>query len=169
MQPRPGKVIVGAMQITLFMETAEQTARLAEQIGKVLGPGDCLLLAGPVGAGKTHFARHLIWSLLHEPEDVPSPTFTLVQTYDTNAGEVWHADLYRLSLLDEIEELGLADAMDTAICLIEWPELLGPLTPPDALSLTFQPDPDNINARQISLSASGERWKSLPGLLSRES
>jgi tRNA threonylcarbamoyladenosine biosynthesis protein TsaE len=161
LQVRLGKAIVGAMQITLSMETAEQTARLAEQIGKTLGSGDCLLLAGPVGAGKTHFSRHLIWSLLREPEDVPSPTFTLVQTYETSVGEVWHADLYRLGLLDEIEELGLADALDTAVCLIEWPELLGPLTPRDALSITFQPDPNDINARRISLNSADQRWAPL--------
>jgi tRNA threonylcarbamoyladenosine biosynthesis protein TsaE len=156
------------MQVTLFMKSAEQTARLAEQIGAELGPGDCLLLAGPVGAGKTHFARHLIWSLLREPEDVPSPTFTLVQTYDTARGEVWHADLYRLSALDEIEELGLAEAMDTAICLIEWPELLGPLTPPGALSLTFQTDQGDIDARRIALNGPAERWQSVLGRFDRD-
>jgi tRNA threonylcarbamoyladenosine biosynthesis protein TsaE len=148
------------------MKSAEHTARLAEQIGAVLGAGDCLLLAGPVGAGKTHFARHLIWSLLREPEDVPSPTFTLVQSYDSIVGEIWHADLYRLGLVDEIEELGLAEAMDSAICLIEWPDLLGSLTPSDALSLTFQPDPTDINVRQISLSGPAERWESLFGQIS---
>jgi tRNA threonylcarbamoyladenosine biosynthesis protein TsaE len=149
------------MQVNLSMKTADHTARLAEQIGATLGPGDCLLLSGPVGAGKTHFARHLIWSLLREPEDVPSPTFTLVQTYDTTRGEVWHADLYRLSALDEVEELGLTEAMETAICLIEWPEVLGSMTPPDALSLTFQTDQDNVEARHISLSGPATRWQSL--------
>ncbi|PCH74381.1 MAG: tRNA (adenosine(37)-N6)-threonylcarbamoyltransferase complex ATPase subunit type 1 TsaE [Rhodobacteraceae bacterium] len=151
------------MQVTLSMKSAEQTARLAEQIGATLTPGDCLLLSGPVGAGKTHFARHLIWSLLHEPEDVPSPTFTLVQTYDTTRGEVWHADLYRLSALDEVEELGLADAMETAICLIEWPEVLGPLTPPDALSLAFQTNKSDTEARHITVSGPATRWQALLG------
>ena len=143
------------------MSSPGQTARLAEKIGAGLGPGDCLLLNGPVGAGKTHFARHLIWSLLQVCEDVPSPTFTLVQTYDTSAGELWHADLYRLSALEEIEELGLADAIETSICLIEWPELLGPLTPANALSLQFQPDPDSEEARLVILDASSDRWTSV--------
>jgi len=156
------------MQVTLSMKSAEQTARLAEQIGATLGPGDCLLLSGPVGAGKTHFARHLIWSLLREPEDVPSPTFTLVQTYDTPHGEVWHADLYRLSALDEVEELGLAEAMETAICLIEWPEVLGPLTPPGALSLTFQADEGHIETRHITLNGPATRWQTLLGQFDRD-
>ncbi len=149
------------MRITLFLQNPDQTAQLAARIGAHLGPGDCLLLNGPVGAGKTHFARHLIWSLMQTPEDVPSPTFTLIQTYETTVTEVWHADLYRLTSLDEIEELGLTEAFDQAICLIEWPQLLGPLTPDNALSLTFQPDPANQDARHITFDATGGRWAPL--------
>jgi tRNA threonylcarbamoyladenosine biosynthesis protein TsaE len=149
------------MRLDLSMQSQDQTARLAKAIGAGLGPGDCLLLGGPVGAGKTHFARALIWSLTKAQEDVPSPTFTLVQTYDTAAGELWHGDLYRLSSVHEVEELGLAEAFDKAICLIEWPELLGALTPDDALSLQFQPDPENENARLLTLCASADRWTPL--------
>ncbi len=143
------------------MQSQDHTARLAEQIGAGLGPGDCLLLDGPVGAGKTHFARHLIWSLMDVPEDVPSPTFTLVQIYETRAGELWHGDLYRLSATHEIEELGLTEAFERAICLIEWPELLGPLAPTGALSLHFQPDSAKEDARQIILETAADRWSLL--------
>ncbi|ABG30169.1 tRNA (adenosine(37)-N6)-threonylcarbamoyltransferase complex ATPase subunit type 1 TsaE [Roseobacter denitrificans] len=122
---------------TVTVGSAEETAQLAVALGVRLRPGDTLLLDGAVGAGKTHFARHMIQSLLREPEDVPSPTFTLVQTYDTSSGSLWHADLYRLSSVYEIEELGLSEAFDTAICLIEWPDRLGQLTPNDALFLRF--------------------------------
>lgn len=92
-------------------------------------PGDVVLLEGAVGAGKTHLARALIHAVLLQDEDVPSPTFTLVQTYDTRNGTLWHSDLYRLSSTFEIEELGLIDAFADAICLIEWPDRLGELTP----------------------------------------
>jgi len=143
------------------MQTQDHTARLAKQIGTGLGPGDCLLLDGPVGAGKTHFARALIWSLMGASEDVPSPTFTLVQTYETRAGELWHGDLYRLSATPEIEELGLTEAFEKAICLIEWPELLGPLTPAGALSLHFRPDPTNEDARHVILDSPADRWSPL--------
>jgi len=149
------------MCLTLCLESPDQTARLAECIGTDLRVGDCLLLHGPVGAGKTHFARHLIWSLMQVPEDVPSPTFTLIQTYDTTAGELWHTDLYRLTSLDEIEELGLVDAFDHAICLVEWPELLGQLTPTTALTLKFHPDPNNETTRQISFHTTAARWAPL--------
>lgn len=157
------------MRVTLPVKTPEQTADLAEQIGSGLGAGDCLLLSGPIGAGKTHFARHLIWSLLKTPEDVPSPTFTLIQTYETDVAEVLHADLYRLNSLAEVEELGLTDAMETAICLIEWPELLGPLTPSQALNLAFQPDQNDENARLITIESTADRWATLLGDLSHDS
>lgn len=116
----------------------DATARFAARLAAIVEPGDTLLLSGPIGAGKTAFARALIRAAAQNPaEDVPSPTFTLVQTYPTPRGEIWHADLYRLSHPDEAVELGLADAFETAICLVEWPDRLGELAPPTALALEF--------------------------------
>jgi tRNA threonylcarbamoyladenosine biosynthesis protein TsaE len=126
------------MNISIPLNAPNETTALAHQIGAHLHAGDCLLLSGDVGAGKTHFARALIQSLLSVPEDVPSPTFTLVQVYDALSGvEIWHADLYRLSDPSEIEELGLSEAMEQAICLIEWPDRLATLRPDDALDITL--------------------------------
>ena len=125
------------------LNSPDETARLAAQIAGALRPGDCLLLEGVIGAGKTHFARHLIQSLMEVPEDVPSPTFTLVQTYDVPAGELWHTDLYRLSSLDELEELGLTEAFETAICLVEWPDRLGDLRPASAMSVELRQGADD--------------------------
>ena len=90
-------------------------------------------------------------------EDVPSPTFTLVQTYDTSIGEFWHADLYRLTAPEEADELGLDGAMAHAITLIEWPERLGPHLPARHLSITFTEcaDPD---ARRITFAGVGDGW-----------
>lgn len=149
----------------LFLSSPEQTGALASRLGAALSPGDTLLLSGGIGAGKTHFARALIQSLQDAPEDVPSPTFTLVQVYDTSAGELWHADLYRLSHADEVIELGLLDAFETAICLIEWPDRLGDLAPPDALSLSFALGADE-GERQLTLTWQDARWDArLRGLL----
>ena len=123
----------------ITLSSPEQTAALAVRLGACLRPGDTVLLEGPIGAGKTHFARSLIQSRLAAPEDVPSPTFTLVQTYDTDSCEIWHADLYRLTAPDEVIELGLIDAFQAAICLVEWPDRLGQLAPENALTLRFAP------------------------------
>ncbi|WP_299026674.1 tRNA (adenosine(37)-N6)-threonylcarbamoyltransferase complex ATPase subunit type 1 TsaE [uncultured Sulfitobacter sp.] len=126
------------MELKITLNSPEATAQLATAIGRGLSAGDCILLSGDVGAGKTHFARALIQSRLALPEDVPSPTFTLVQVYEVNADtEIWHADLYRLSDASEIEELGLTEAMETAVCLIEWPDRLATLRPHDALDITL--------------------------------
>ena len=113
----------------------DATDALARRFAPLLGPGDVLLLEGQIGAGKTHFARALIRAL-GVSEDVPSPTFTLVQTYEADF-EIWHADLYRLSHPDEAIELGLAEAFETALCLVEWPEKLGEDRPKQSLTLRF--------------------------------
>ena len=136
----------------------DQTSRLAQRLGAMLKPGDTVLLEGDIGAGKTHIARQLIQSLQDRPEDVPSPTFTLIQTYDTRAGEIWHADLYRLTEPGEIEELGLTEAFDTAICLIEWPDRMGSMTPKDALVLTLKADPIQESTRHLTFSWTSPRW-----------
>ncbi|GFE64775.1 hypothetical protein KIN_18490 [Litoreibacter roseus] len=124
-----------------------------------------------MGAGKTFFARAFIQHLMTQTglvEDVPSPTFTLVQTYDVADQEIWHADLYRLTGPEALFELGLEEAFDTAICLIEWPDRLGELTPAHALTLSFAPDPINDDARTLSLSGSFEGFSGLEGLLKRQ-
>ncbi len=109
------------------------TGLFAEDVSLALKPGDCLCLSGDLGAGKSTFARALIRAMAAgEREDVPSPTFTLVQTYEADIA-IWHADLYRLSAEDEVYELGLDEAFETAAALIEWPDRLGAATPARAL------------------------------------
>ncbi|WP_103172007.1 tRNA (adenosine(37)-N6)-threonylcarbamoyltransferase complex ATPase subunit type 1 TsaE [Paracoccus sp. SY] len=135
--------------------TADQdlTAALARMLAATARPGQTILLDGPVGAGKTHFARAFIRARQGDAaEDVPSPTFTLVQTYDDPLGtEIWHADLYRLTDPSELDELGLEEALADAICLIEWPDRLDRL-PGSAITLAIAPhaDPD---LRDIALIA----------------
>ena len=149
----------------ITLSSADHTAALAVRLGACLKPGDTLLLEGPIGAGKTHFARSLIQSRLPLPEDVPSPTFTLVQTYDADGVEIWHADLYRLTSPDDVVELGLVDAFETAICLVEWPDRLGTLAPQKALTLRFSQGTSE-DERDLLLQWTSPEWASrLDGVL----
>jgi len=141
-------------------ESEDETARLARAIGLRLGAGDTLLLEGPIGSGKSFFARALIQDRMAKEgamEDVPSPTFTLVQTYDFAGLEVWHADLYRLSGPDEVHEIGLVDAMDEAICLVEWPDRLGPDLPSRHLAIRFETG-RAPGQRHLALTPVGDGW-----------
>ena len=123
------------MKKTLISNGPLETKAIALRIRENLQNGDIVLLKGEMGAGKSHFARSLIQAAMDKVEDVPSPTFTLVQTYDTLVGYIWHADLYRLSDQSEVFELGLIDAFGNNIVLIEWPDRLGYLEPQDALTI----------------------------------
>ncbi len=130
------------------------------RVAAMLRPGDVILLSGPIGAGKTHFARSVIQARLAEydaVEDVPSPTFTLVQTYLAGPVEVWHADLYRLTGPADVLELGLDVAFSNAICIVEWPERLGDLRPENHMSLTFAPAASD-DARNVTLVVNGAQW-----------
>lgn len=128
---------VGGMLTTCLLPDPDATDALARRLAPCLRAGDVLLLEGQIGAGKTHFARALIHALGVD-EDVPSPTFTLIQTYEAPGFEIWHADLYRLTHPDEAVELGLHEAFESALCLVEWPEKLGVEVPEKALTLRFR-------------------------------
>ncbi len=143
------------------LASPEATASLARRLAPLLTVGDCILLKGPVGAGKSHFARALIKARLAaqgRDEDVPSPTFTLVQTYDDGTAEIWHADLYRLNGPADIDELGLWEAFDSAICLVEWPDRLGAHAPPKALTLSLTPT-GTEGERRATFAFSASTWQ----------
>lgn len=141
----------------LRLSSPDATCGLAQDLAPHLGAGDVLLLSGPVGAGKTHFARCLIRALTTRSGEVPSPTFTLVQTYTNASTEIWHADLYRLTDPTEIIELGLTEAFETAISLVEWPDRLANMAPASALNLDFAhgTSPDT---RHLTLRWTDPRW-----------
>lgn len=138
--------MIPAPDLTLFLRDDDATARLGRWFAPRLAAGDCVLLEGPIGAGKSHFARALIRARLGREEDVPSPTFTLVQVYEAEGADLWHADLYRLSHPDEAFELGLEDAFATAICLVEWPDRLCRAAPAGAIRLRLGAEGDGRRA-----------------------
>lgn len=110
---------------------------LGSQLGPALRTGDVIALTGDLGAGKTTLVRGLIQGL-NPNEEVPSPTYTLVQSYDLPQYELWHCDLYRLKHADEVFELGLVDVLDDVVSIIEWPDKMGAHLPEYALSLHIQ-------------------------------
>src|SRR5215471_4671383 len=112
------------------------TAAFAARIATLAERGDVIALAGDLGAGKTSFARAFIRARGSE-EEVPSPTFTLVQVYELAPAAIWHFDFYRVTRPEEAWELGIEDAFSQGISLIEWPERLGPLLPPHRLEITL--------------------------------
>ncbi len=125
---------------TIALPDAAATHALGRRLGGMLEPGDVVCLSGNLGAGKTTLARGAIAAWRgEEREEVPSPTFTLVQTYDGERGELWHVDLYRLKQPDDAWELGLEDAFMDAACLIEWPERLEGRLPTDRLEVALTP------------------------------
>ena len=110
--------------VALSLPDADATARLGAAIAPRLGPGETVLLYGPLGMGKSTLARGLVRALTRPDEDVPSPTFTLVQFYESDP-PVAHFDLYRLTRPEEASEIGLDEALDDGCAIIEWPERLG--------------------------------------------
>ena len=112
------------------------TAAFAARVSAVAAAGDIIALKGDLGAGKTTFARAFIRAR-GCAEEVPSPTFTLVQIYEVGSTAIWHFDLYRINAPEEAWELGIEDAFVEGISLIEWPDRLGPLLPRHRLEITF--------------------------------
>lgn len=116
----------------MCLKSEAETTRLAAAMAPQLGAGDTVLLGGPIGSGKSVFARGLLRAK-GVTEDIPSPTFTLAQVYSVAGLDIWHCDLYRLRAPDEVIELGLDEAFQTAFCVVEWPDILMGFAPVDAL------------------------------------
>jgi len=140
------------------IENQSQTELCAQRIAQIAQPGDVIALHGDLGVGKSVFSRAFIRTLTSTDEEVPSPTFTLVQIYETEAGEIYHFDMYRLESPDDSLELGIEEAFSEGISLIEWPSKLGNYLPWDCLNIDIAPGEDE-NARTISFSSQGN-WMS---------
>jgi tRNA threonylcarbamoyladenosine biosynthesis protein TsaE len=141
------------MESLFFSPDEAATEALAARLAARARPGDILLLYGPLGAGKTAFARAFIRARATDPTlEIPSPTFTLVQTYDLPT-PIWHYDLWRLSGPAALEELAWDEAQ-SGIVLVEWPDRLGALTPPHSLHITISP---SGKGREIML-CGDKRW-----------
>ena len=160
--------MVGAMREPVVRMTdlgdEAATVALARRIAGVARAGDVIALSGDLGTGKTCFARAFVDAAVGNGEEVPSPTFTLVQTYESAVGPIWHFDLYRLTRPDEAYELGIEEALAGGIALVEWPDRLAGLLPAERLDLelTYGAAP---TARRARLTGHGSWAPRLADLL----
>ena len=138
------------MSLALALPDLAATEQLAGRVASLARRRDAILLDGPLGAGKSAFARAFLRAASGDPAlEVPSPTFTLVQSYDTPIGPIHHFDLWRLRGPDDLTELGWSEARSD-IVLVEWPDRLGPLTPADALTIALTIEDDDARAARLS-------------------
>lgn len=146
------------MSTTLNLDLADEAATraLGARLARYARPGDVILLFGTLGTGKSTLARAFVRALTSEDEEVPSPTFTLVQAYEAEPADIWHFDLYRLDKPEDSFELGMEDAFADGISLIEWPERLGSLIPRRRLEIALSAG-ENQTARRAVLT-SHSQW-----------
>lgn len=137
---------------TFYTASEEATAALGATLASISRRGDVFALFGTLGMGKSVFARSFIQSFLGAIE-VPSPTFTLLQTYETPDFDIYHFDLYRLKNPDEIFEIGLEDALYSGVSLIEWPEMMGGYLPKDIFRIEIAPEGQG---RKITISTTAQ-------------
>lgn len=143
------------MSLSLALPDDVATRALGAALAPLLGAGDVIALQGGLGAGKTTLARGVVRALIGAETDVPSPTFTLVQTYATPNFDLWHFDLYRLEKAEDVLELGWEDTGDGVI-LVEWPDRAGPFLPARRLDIRLEETP---NGRIAHLEPHGEDWQ----------
>lgn len=154
-------------RLTFPLTDIEATKTLAAHIAALADIGDVLLMQGDLGVGKTEFCRAFIQSTQETPEDVPSPTFTLVQSFTGTSYPIWHFDLYRLKTKEEALELGMEDAFGEGVSLIEWPELIETYLPDNCLCIQLSYGVDKGNRIAI-LQGSGTWETKLNQLLTLE-
>lgn len=145
------------------IENQAQTEDLARQIAQRVNPGDVIALHGDLGVGKSVFARSFIRALTSDDEEVPSPTFTLVQIYDADFGELYHFDMYRLESPHDCLELGVEEAFSDGVSLIEWPSKIGSYLPWDCLNIEISHGAEE-DMRVMEFSSQGNWLTRLEGL-----
>lgn len=142
------------------LSDSQKTLALGQKLALKAKCGDVIALRGDLGAGKTTLSRGFIQALC-DVSDVPSPTYTLVQTYETSDFEIWHCDFYRLDTPDDIYELGVLDAFEEAVTVMEWPDKIGHHVPDNCLNVTILFDDE---ARRVRITGPDEWMERLHDL-----
>jgi tRNA threonylcarbamoyl adenosine modification protein YjeE len=139
----------------IIINNLEDTKKLAVNIAALTVKEDVIALQGDLGAGKTTFARFFINSLSDVEQEILSPTFNLVHPYETAKFTIWHFDLYRLESADEVEGLGIYDAFDEGVSLIEWPQIIDDIMPPNRLLVNILEN----NGTRVAIVEGKGSWK----------
>ena len=145
-------------------QSSKGVALIAKRFSEILEIGDILLLKGSIGSGKSFFARSIIseyFNISKVYEDIPSPSFSLVQTYDNIKPKVCHVDLYRMSFSSELEEIGLDNIYENFVTIIEWPERLGTKKPNRYINIRFMYDKNVSDERHLKICLIGIESKKI--------
>jgi tRNA threonylcarbamoyladenosine biosynthesis protein TsaE len=142
------------------IESLDALDRVAHAVARHLRPGDLVVLAGDLGAGKTTFTKSLV-AALGSPDEVTSPTFTLVHHYAGGRMPIHHVDVYRLERIGELADIGMDDLLDgRSLTIVEWGDVVAPQLPPDQLHLRFAHIDAEPDARLLDVQSTGSRWAS---------
>ena len=142
--------------LALTLHDLSATRAFAAALSRFIVPGRVFCLSGPLGAGKSEVARAMITASCGPQDDIPSPTFTLVQPYQASGGfEVWHMDLYRLETAEQVLALGVEEAFFECCCLIEWSDKITDLLPSDKVRIDLAMGPDD-GSRVVAVAASSD-------------
>ncbi len=137
------------MTLRFRLATEADTTAFGAALARIARPGDVIALEGDLGAGKSVLARGFIRALAGADVEAPSPTFTLVQTYETETATIWHFDLYRIEDPEEVWELGIEEAFEDGISLFEWPSRAGAILPRDRLDLVLSIGDDEVRTAEL--------------------
>ena len=151
------------VETSLELPDAAATLALGRRLAALVVPGDVITLSGELGAGKTTLARGLIGGLAARaglsPEEVPSPSFPIVETYELGDLTLWHFDFYRIGEQAELEELGLSEALSTGVTLVEWPEHAWAALPEERLDIRLEWVGEGRRALLAAHACSGHVWR----------
>ncbi len=145
-----------ALQINSI--SSDQTMQIAKTLAKYLSVGDTIILTGELGAGKTKFTEGFL-SYFNLQNEISSPTFNIVNEYNTNTVNIYHFDVYRLSDIDEFYAIGGEEYFDKGICLIEWGELIEDALPLEYIKIFFNKDTTQEDTRLLDIKAFGKKYE----------
>lgn len=145
------------MNYTYISNSTENTLTFAKNLAAKLKPKDIIVLTGELGSGKTKFVEGIL-SYFNLQDEISSPTFTIVNEYQTTKFPIYHFDVYRLSDSSEFYEIGGEEYFDNGICLIEWGELIKDALPKDFIHITFEKNNEKENYRTLNIDTYGTRF-----------